>query len=217
MLTAGCIPLAPYPSGETLDPEIVRDKLFGAVYVPLVRVALGDPPPGQIRLVEPVGLSADPEVARAQQREMDWLRDWRARLEQESQFAFFTCKLLWQRGFDTLTAPNYSVWSDRFSNRELIEQAENLHEAHGDVRLRIGMENGDFELCGLNTRVRQSSDDVNVSLLPVVHALSMQGLWPDRSDEQFRDLARVMARLATDKCRRVGRTEFVRLYGQSEQ
>ena len=47
--------------GLTLDPECVRDYLFGgASYLPLAKIPLEDPPNGQILLVQPVPLPEDP-------------------------------------------------------------------------------------------------------------------------------------------------------------
>ena len=203
--------------------------MYGECSQPLAQQPfyLEDPPPGQILLVRPWPIPEDPFWARVQERNTNWLRrqsqnllgdgDGRTRLEQEFQFSVFTRVLLRQRGFERFWLDPNNVWHERFKNREVIETAEHLFERHRDVRLRFDLATAEWELCGPNIRVRQRSDEVVVSLRPVIDALWMTGLWTERADERFRDVARVMVRLATDEYRRVGRTEFVRRYGQSEQ
>ena len=138
-------------------------------------------------------------------------------MEQELQFSVFTCELLRQRGLDGLRLGQTRVWHESFRNREVVETAERLFERHGDVRLRVDLATVDWELSGPNARARQRFDEVTVSLRPVIDALWMTGLWTEREDERFRDVARVMVRLATDEYRRVGRDEFIRLHRQSER
>jgi len=104
-----------------------------------------------------------------------------------------------------------------FSSRNVVEQAERLYKRHSDVRLRTNLGNGKFSLCAPSTRVGQRSDEVIVSLRPVVDALSMKGLWVDQPDERLRDLARGMVRLGQDEHQHVGRTEFIGRYGRGEQ
>ena len=222
-------PVYTYPGPPQLDPERVRDYLFGDVhYLPLAETPLDDPPPGQILLVRPVPPSEDPQDAKAQERDIKWLRgqlqnlilarDFRALSEQEGSFGFFVCKLMGQRGFGAfMTSPTCFHWLNVFSSRNVVEQAERLYERHGDVRLRTDLGNGKFSLRAPSTRVGQRSDEVIVSLRPVVDALSMKGLWVDRPDERFRDLARVMVRLGRDEHRRVGRMEFTRRWSRGEQ
>ena len=211
-----------------LDPQRVHEYLFSVPsYVFLSFIPLKAPPPGQIRLVVPVRLSDDPKIARAQQRALSWLRvqsqnlilasDCQALARQGKMFSLYTRMLMWQRGFDDfLIDPAGPVWGRKFANRDVIKTAEHLYVRHGDVRLRIDIASSEFDLCGPSTRARQKSDEIRVSLRPVVDALSMEGLWVDPPDERFRDLARVMVRLGQGEHRRVGRPEFIRRCGQGE-
>jgi len=116
-----------------------------------------------------------------------------------------------------MTSPTCFHWLNVFSSRNVVEQAERLYERHGDVRLRTDLGNGKFSLCAPSTRVGQRSDEVIVSLRPVVDALSMKGLWVDQPDERFRNLARVVVRLGQEEQRGVGHTEFIRRCGRCEQ
>ena len=159
---------------------------------------------------------------------MKWLRvqlqnlilasDRSALFMQEGDFGFFTCKLMGQRGFGAfMTQPTHLAWSLRLGRREVVELAERLYEQHGDVRLRTNLATAKFSLCGPKSRMRQRSDEVIVSLRPVVDALSMKGLWVDQPDERFRNLARVMVRLGQEEQHGVGHTEFIRRCGRCEQ
>ena len=186
-----------------------------------------DPPPGQVFLVRPRPIPDDPFWARVEERNTNWLRlqsqnllaegDWRTRLEQELQFSVFARALLRQRGFKGFWLDPTGVWHERFGNREVIETAEHLLERHGDVRLRFDLATAAWNLCGPNTRARQRSDEAVVSLRPVIDALWMMGLWTEREDERFRDMARVMLRLAKDEQRGVGQDEFLSRYGRGGQ
>ena len=135
-------------------------------------------------------------------------------MEQELQFSVFTRELLRQRGFEGFWLDPTGVWHERFANREVIETAEHLHERHGDVRLRFDLATAEWDLCGPNARARQRSDEAAVSLRPVIDALWMTGLWTEREDERFRDVARVMLRLAKVEQRGVGRDECLNRYGR---
>lgn len=217
-------PIHNFP-GLYLDerPDNVHDYLYGEAQVPLAQELspFDHPPPGQVLLVRQLPAPDDPFWAEVQERNTTWLRlqsqdlllagDWRTRLEQEFQFASYTCKLLWQRGFEAFYPDR--AWRSRFDKREVIEAAERLYERHNDVRLRIDLATEEFDLCGPNTRPRRCSDDVNVSLRPVVEALCLHGLWVGRQDERFHDLARVMVRLAAAERRELGCDEFHRRYG----
>lgn len=218
-----------YLQDLALDPERVHDYLFGQLsYVSAPRIPLTPPPPGEIRLVLPLTTPDDPDVAEARQRAWNWLRvqlqklilesDGRALAKQARQFSLFTRMLMWQRGFDGfMTRPHGPVWGRKFASREVIATAVHLYERHGDVRLRIDMATGRFDLCTPNVRIRQRSDEVHVSLLPVVDALLMEGLWVDRPDERFCGLARVMVQLGREEQRRVGRTRFITRSERGEQ
>ena len=205
------------------DPERARDYLFGDG--PALALVELNPPRGQVRLVRPVPSPDDPRSARQMEDDRNWLRgqlqnliltgDSRALLEQEMQFSFFICKLMWLRGL--ATNQTFNAWSRRFDNREVVETAEHVYERHGDVRLRIDIASSESDLCGPNTRMRQHSDEVVVSLRPVIDALLMLGLWVDRPDERFRELARVMVRLGQAQHRRVGCTEFIQRCSLREQ
>lgn len=206
------------------DPERAGDYLFGDG-PPLALAELG-PQSGQIRLLRPVPSPDDPETARQMEDDRNWLRiqgqnlilarDPRALMHQEMQFDFLTCKLLCLRFGVADMRPFFSAWSGRFVSREVVETAVHLFERHSDVRLRIDLASAEFDLCGPNMRARRS-DEVMVSLRPVVDALLMWGLWADRPDDRFRDLARVMVQLGRDEHRRVGRIEFTRRWNRGEQ
>lgn len=137
--------------------------------------------------------------------------------EQEGEFAYFTVKLMSQRGFrPCLTEPR--AWHRRFAKRTVIETAEHLYERCRDVRLRIDMATAEFELCGAKSKVRHRSDEVIVSLRPVVDALLMTGLWVDQLDARFRELAGLVVRLAQGGYRHVGRPEcMVKRCGRGER
>ena len=195
-----------------LDPQRIHDYLFGNFsYLSAGLLPFAAAPSGEIRLVPRVPLADDPKVAQAQQRAVNWLRvqsqhliqasDGRALVKQERLFSLFTRILMWQRGFETfLREP---VWR-KFASREVIETAEHLYERHGEVRLRINIASAEFDLCGPSNRARQHCDEIRVSLRPVVDALLIEGLWLDRPDERFRDLARMMVRLGRSEHRCVG-------------
>jgi len=95
-----------YPQGP--DERTVHQLLFNAVdYIPLVVTPLEDPPPGQVRLVEPVPLPSEIEEANWLQKELQRRRvlfeealaggDERVELQQACEFAGLTHRLLWQR------------------------------------------------------------------------------------------------------------------------
>jgi len=204
------------------DPERAGDYLFGDG-PPLALAELG-PQSGQIRLVRPVPSPDDPESARQMEDDRNWLRiqgqnlilarDPRALMHQEMQFSFLAWQLMMLRGLaiERIRTP----WR-RVHCREVIETAEHIYERHGDVRLRIDMASFECDLCGPNMRMRGRSDEIVVSLRPVVDALLMRGLWVDRPDDRFRDLARVMVRLGRGEYRRVGRAEFTGRWSRGEQ
>ena len=205
-----------------VDPDSVRAYLLSGNCLPLALVAV-EPTPGQIRLVRPVPLPDDPQHAVSLQRILDNIRvlrqnlviagDSKALLMQEANFTFLTCLLMKERGLGAIA--NW-WWSRMFASRTVVALAESLYERHGDVGLRTDLGTAEFSLCGPNSRVRQR-DEVIVSLRPVVDALSIMGLWVDRPDERFRDLARVMVRLGQDEHQHVGRTEFIGRHGRGEQ
>lgn len=186
-----------------------------------------EPSSGQIELVRPIPVPDDERLSRIQEGDLNWLRqqmqdliltgDWRALKEQEGEFAYFTVKLMSQRGFrPCLTEPR--AWHRRFATRTVIETAEQLYERCRDVRLRIDMATAEFELCGAKSKVRHRSDEVIVSLRPVVDALLMTGLWVDQLDARFRELAGLVVRLAQGGYRHVGRPEcMVKRCGRGER
>ena len=211
-------------------PELVHDYLYGEGYFPLSHDPLffdNPPPPGQIVLARPWPVPDDASWAQVHERNTNWLRiqsqnlllagDLRTLREQEDQFSTFVSKLLFHRGFEEFWLDRTGEFDRRFSNREVVETTERLYERHNDVRLRMDLATGEFDLCGPNTRVRDRSDDVVVSLRPVIDALWMTGLWTERADERFGDLARAMVRLAHCERRRVGPAEFVGRYGRGGQ
>ena len=88
-----------------------------------------------------------------------------------------------------------------------------LLERHGDVLVAVDLSADEFELLGPQTRGKRLEGAMVASLAPVLEALAMWGLWPDRPDERVRALARAVVRLAQDEHRRVGSTEFIRRWG----
>ena len=55
----------PLPTQLPRDPEALSDLLFEEPYsLPLAFLTLVDPPPGQVRLLEPWPIPEDPEAAR---------------------------------------------------------------------------------------------------------------------------------------------------------
>ena len=209
-------------------PEALSDLLFEEPYsLPLAFLTLVDPPPGQVRLLEPWPIPEDPEAARELEHDIQRRRgvigqlliagEFWARRRQASQFGFFTRKMLWQRFHCEafLYCPTASIWSARFGEPSVIESVRELQERHGDVLVAVDLSADKFELLGPKTRGRRGA--MVASLAPVLEALAMWGLWLDQPDERFRDLARAMVRLAQDEHRRIGRTEFIRRCGRGEQ
>lgn len=205
-------------------PDRVHEYLYGEGFVPLAEgpFFFEAPLPGQVLLARPMPVEDDRFWARVDERNTNWIRlqsqnlllagDGRTRNEQECQFSVFTRHLLLQRGFGRFCADPFE-WSRRFSNREVVETTEHLYRRHGDVRLRIDLATEEFDLCGPNMRVRQCSDDINLSLRPVVDALWLHGLWAESTDERFQDIARVLVRLAAAEQRELGCGEFNSRYG----
>ncbi len=115
-------PDPPYP--QLPDERSVHQLLFDPVdYIPLALTPLEDPPPGQVRLVEPpTALLKDPDDARwladeLQRRRLlfeEALADGDPRLQQEQacQFAGLTHRLLWQRFRlpDFRQEPDFDEW-----------------------------------------------------------------------------------------------------------
>lgn len=208
-----------------LDPDNIRDYLFGGAFIPLAEepFILDRQPPDRVVLARPLKVPADPFWAELQERETAWLRaqlqsliragDPAALGEQQCQFSNFTRRLLWHMGFEWAIGVD-DVVNDRFGTRDLVETAEHLYERHGEVQLRIDLATAEFELRGAGARSRRGASEVSVSLRPVVDALWLCGLWIDRVDARFTDLARVIVRLARDEQRRVGRGEFTRRHSR---
>ena len=215
-----------YSQDLALDPP---EYLVGPPdHVSSLLIPFAPPPSGVIRLFLPLPVPDDPYTARVQQVGCDWVRDqtqqallardYQALVAQQQQFARLTCILVWQRGFDRfITTPTGQAWGREFARQGVLDTAERLYERHGDVRLRIDLASLEFDLCGPSTRVRQSSDDITVSLRPVVDALSVAGLWLEKPDVGFRDLARVMVQLGRDEHQRVGGAEFTSRWSRGPQ
>lgn len=96
----------PLPAQLPRDQSALSDLLFdGDYYLPLAFLTLVDPPPGQVRLLEPWPIPDDPEDARELEHDIQFRRDLIgqliiggesfARREQALQFGFFTGKMLW--------------------------------------------------------------------------------------------------------------------------
>lgn len=218
------------PTQLPSDLSALSDLLFdGDYFLPLARITLVDPPPGQVRLLEPLPIPDDPESARELEHDIQLRRDLIgqlliggepfALLEQATQFGFFTSKMLRQR-FDQpafISDPPASEWSSRFGEPSVVESARILQERHGDVLVAVDLSADEFELLGPETRAKRLKGAMVASLEPVFEALRMWGLWVDRPGERFRDLARVMVKLGQEEQRRVGRAEFIRRCGRGEQ
>lgn len=109
------------------------------------------------------------------------------------------------------------MWSSRFREPSVIEEAQALQERHGDVLVAVDLAADGFELLGPETRGRRLEGAMVASLAPVFEALAMWGLWVDRPDDRFRDLARIVVQLAQGEHRRDGRAECIRPGGRGEQ
>ena len=223
----------PTPPPYVFDPEEAHRLMFDAVeYIPLAILSFNDPPPGEVRLIQPTcmrethpqrdeanrWLGAELRRRRALFREaLERGDDLAFRWEQASQFAFFATKLIWQR-FRLpmfIRDPTASEWTARFADLQVVERASVLYERHGDLLLLVDVIGGDFDLCPPTARGRRLRDTTVVSLRPVIEALAVLGLWVE-SDDEMLGLARTLIRLARQERGRLGVEEFDRRYAAGQ-
>lgn len=189
------------------------DYIWGEASPPLAHVPLDDPPPGEVRLIDPVPIPDDPAAAQ-------WLEDelWNRRAvleellvarnaivlrERQIQFSYFTCRLLQQRFrlLDLLSHPDGQsgdpesiehLWLGRLMTEEVMGQALKIYDQYGDVVLVTDLRG--FELQPPRRRIR-TTNGMAVSLRPVFEALAVFGLWVG-TDEQFKEVARTIIAIA---------------------
>ena len=183
-------------------------------YIPLATFPLADPPLGHIRLVEPLPLPDGHGSARWLENELRRRRDLlqvlleagdvRIRQQQALEFAFLTCRLMWQRFRlqEFVHIPTATIWLDRLKASVVIERARTLFEQQRDVLLVFAPDLEHFELSGPRSRARHLADAIVVSLTPVFESLAIRGLWV-RTDAQLEDLARTLIALARSQARHV--------------
>lgn len=215
----------PIPFPAELSKSEVLETFFSDVdrYIPLVLVPLEDPPPGQVRLFRTVRVPDDPEGVAWLEQELARRRDvllealfagdWRVRFAQQGQFAFYVCKLVWQRFRlePFVTLPTCRVWHERFAREGVFDDASAVYEKYGDVLLAVDP-SGIFDLCSPDSRGARFRNRFVTSLEPVFEVLALRGLWCLK-DEGLSDLARSVIALAKREQERLGVVEFRQRYG----